>query len=306
MKIEISAVICTHNREKYIEKSLSSLVRQNLDKDKFEIIVVDNASTDKTRDIVNNYVVEQSNIKYIYEPLLGHSQSRNTGWQNSKGKYVAYLDDDALADVDWLKNILTVFENVKPAPGIVGGKIDPIWESEPPVWLSEKMRRILTILDWSDEPVVLNNTHMWLAGANIAYNKSLFEKYGGFDINLGRKGQNLLSCDETLLNNIIQDAGNNIYYDPGISVQHHIPPERLLKSWHIKRQYWNGVSVAYIDNYYSRNSISNKIHSILKNLYIPIKNGIKIISGTKKCNDRLLEIICDFAYRIGYIRGIFR
>ena len=208
MDIAISAVICTHNREKYIEKSLTSLIGQTLEKERYEIIVVDNASTDKTRDIVEKYTKQQANIKYIYEPVLGHSQSRNTGWQNAVGKYVAYLDDDAVADPDWLKNILNVYQEIKPEPGIVGGKIDPIWESDPPAWLSDQMTRILTVIDWSNEPVVLNNSHMWLAGANIAYQKSLFEKYGGFDVKLGRKGQNLLCTELQTFNSYLQTCSN--------------------------------------------------------------------------------------------------
>ena len=306
MDIAISAVICTHNREKYIEKSLTSLINQTLEKENYEIIVVDNASTDNTRDITTKFLKLHTNIKYINEPVLGLSQSRNTGWQNSEGKYVAYLDDDAVADPDWLKNILSVFRNAKPAPGIVGGKIDPIWESDPPAWLSDQMIRALTVIDWSKEPVVLNNTHMWLAGANIAYQKSLFLKHGGFDVSLGRKGQNLLSCEETILNSIIEDAGYNIYYDPSIRVRHHIPPDRIKKSWHVKRQYWNGVSVAYIHTHGSNNSLLKNTEHLYKNFILLARNTLKLISGRKSKNDTFLETICEFAFRCGYARGIFR
>ena len=84
----ISVVICTHNRAEYLRKSLRSVVKQSFPKDKYEILVIDNASTDTTKEIIELESEKSNKIKYIYEPILGLSQARNTGWLNSNGDYV--------------------------------------------------------------------------------------------------------------------------------------------------------------------------------------------------------------------------
>src|SRR3989337_3554689 len=108
MSFVISAIICTHNRVEYLTKAIQSLVDQNIPKSKYEIIVVDNCSTDSTREVVEKFS-SKSNIRYIYEPTLGANKARNTGWRNARGKYIAYLDDDAIASPVWLCRILQGF-----------------------------------------------------------------------------------------------------------------------------------------------------------------------------------------------------
>ena len=147
MNIDISAIICTHNRASYLIKAIQSLVNQTLDKSLYEIIIVDNGSTDDTKRIVSEEFASVRNLKYVYEPILGLSQARNTGWKNAKGKYVAYLDDDAIADSQWIEKILLTFNSVKPTHGALGGKVEPIWESPRPRWVSDSMLVAVTIVD---------------------------------------------------------------------------------------------------------------------------------------------------------------
>ena len=135
MTVRISAIVCTYNRSTYLRKALGSLVDQSLSKDQYEVIVIDNGSQDDTRQVIDEFSW-MPNLKYVYEPNLGLSQARNTGWRNAHGGYVAYLDDDAIACPRWLEKILEVFENVKPRPGCVGGKIEPRWELGHPLILS--------------------------------------------------------------------------------------------------------------------------------------------------------------------------
>ena len=203
----ISAIICTHNRAEYLGKAIQSLIDQSLDKKDYEILVIDNASTDKTKEICSKF----NEIIYVYEPKLGLSHARNTGLKKAKGRYIAYLDDDAIASKDWLKNIIKTFENNKKIVAL-GGKIEPIWESTRPKWLSDGMLGMLAVVDWGNKSKFLKDDE-WIAGANIAFNKQFLEDSGGFDINLGRKGKNLLSMEETLLFDKIKDKGYKIYYD---------------------------------------------------------------------------------------------
>ncbi len=195
MNIKISAIICTYNRASYLLEALSSLANQMIPLEEYEVIVVDNGSTDNTKQAISGFSM-QPNIRYIYEFELGLSQARNTGWQNAKGEYIAYLDDDAIADQAWLAKIVEVFEIVKPQPGCIGGKVYPIWEAPRPYWLSDHLASWLAILDYSDTFTTLDDPSC-LVGANIAYPRHLLETLGGFKISLGRKGNNLLSNEES-------------------------------------------------------------------------------------------------------------
>ena len=87
MNTIISAVICTHNRQAFIEKAVQSLLDQTLDKNLYEIIVVDNNSNDNTAAIMKKIRAEQQNVTYIFEKNLGLSFARNAGWKNARGKY---------------------------------------------------------------------------------------------------------------------------------------------------------------------------------------------------------------------------
>src|SRR3990170_3383610 len=121
MSILISAIVCTHNRAPYLFKALRSLDNQTLDSALYEVIVVDNASKDNTKEVFREFS-GKTNWRYIYEPDIGLSRARNTGWRNAHGAYIAYLDDDAVACPEWLENIINVFETFKPSPASVWGR----------------------------------------------------------------------------------------------------------------------------------------------------------------------------------------
>jgi len=141
----ISAIICTHNRDQYLGAAIDSLLSQTIDN--YEIIVVDNASTDTTAAIVKDRIPAETDaanqsppVHYVYESTLGLSVARNRGAEVAKGEILAYLDDDAEASKGWLASLLDVFEkNEKIA--IAGGKVTLIWppSAQPPRWLSDDL-----------------------------------------------------------------------------------------------------------------------------------------------------------------------
>lgn len=240
VSVKISAIICTYNRAEYLRKAIKSLVEQTLSKDNYEIIIVDNASEDNTKEVVKEFS-DVSNLRYIYEAKLGLAQARNTGWQAAKGEYVAYIDDDTTASPSWLKKVLEVYGSVTPQPGCVGGKIEPIWEAPRPSWLPDSKLGDLAIVNWSDKPVILSE-EQWLAGANMSLPKKILEEVNGFQIGLGRTGNKLFTGEDILLQRQLIRKGYSCFYHPEILVWHHIPASRLTKSWFIKRAFWQGVS----------------------------------------------------------------
>jgi len=240
--VRISAVICTLNRAAYLAKAMESLVNQTYPKEYYEIIVVDNGSTDNTREVVEQFS-QLARIRYIHEPIKGLSRARNTGWQAASGKYVAYLDDDAIACPHWLDKMMEAFETAEPRPASVGGKAVPLWESERPAWLEDRMLGAYAIVDWGKQARFfkpLSPEHH--VGCNIAYTRTVLQECGGFNVNLGRKGGNLLSNDENLIRQYIDSHGLGIYYDPEILVEHVVPKERLTRRFMLRRRFWQGIS----------------------------------------------------------------
>jgi glycosyltransferase involved in cell wall biosynthesis len=240
----ISAIVCTHNRAAYLNKALQSLVDQSLRQDRYEILVVDNCSMDSTKDVIAEFS-SVKNLHYCHEAQLGLSYARNTGWRAAKGRYVAYLDDDAIACPTWLETIVDVFETVTPRPGCIGGKTSPIWEAPRPTWLSDELVSGLTVIDWSETPQTLPDlTRQWLVGANLAFPVDILQEVGGFTSGLDRRGSRLLSSGDIFLEKQILKAGYSCFYHPLIAVEHHIPRTRLEKSWFMRRYYWQGISDA--------------------------------------------------------------
>lgn len=242
MTAQISVVICTYNRAAYLRKALQGLVEQTLPRSEYEVLVVDNAPADDTWTVVKEFAA-RAPVRYLGEPALGANRARNTGWRNAAGYFVAFQDDDVIAAPRWLENILYAFDTVQPRPGCIGGKVEPIWEAPRPDWLSDELALSLALLDLSPKPLFLDGRQL-MVSANLAFPRAVLEELGGFEVFLGRRGGNLLSMDENLLQKRLLVRGLTCYYDPAVAVRHHVSAARLTRHWFRRRLYWEGVSLA--------------------------------------------------------------
>lgn len=301
--MKITSIICTYNLCEELKKAIQSLTRQTLAKKDYEILVVDNASTDGTREVVKQFETEE-NLRYIFEPNPGLSHARNIGWQEAQGGIIAYLDHDAIACPEWLECILDAFLTV-PDVGAVGGKVRPIWGAPRPVWLSDKMMHSLSVLDWSDAPIFLTD-EQWLVGANISFPRNLLEEVGGFSADLSRMGKNLLSNDEILMLKQIKARGFKVFYHPQIMVEHLVPANRLRKNWFKRRYYWQGISTAILD-YWNKTITKKEKYTVIKSqCRVFRKNPELFYNLFRYSNDRKVwdDKIISY-YRLGYMKGIF-
>jgi len=267
----ISAIICTHNREQYLGAAIDSLLAQSMKAygaDSYEIIVVDNASTDSTAEIVQSRIapldvpqpevaktevikitaetVSHPILQYVYESTLGLSAARNTGATVAKGEIVAYLDDDAEASECWLASLLSTFEqNEKIA--IAGGKVTLIWppNAQPPSWLSADLASGLGAYDLGDQMVYIHQPSLTPRGLNYALRKSFLQEAGGFDLKLGRVGKNLLSNEEQQMTRMALDSGWQVAYVPSAIAAHNVAPARMKPGWFLSRSWWQGISESY-------------------------------------------------------------
>lgn len=242
----VSVVICTRNRSTDLANAIRSVVEQAPDTPPYEIVVVDNGSTDETRQIVAAFE-GAGRVRYVYEPEPGLCHARNAGWRSARGEYIAYLDDDAVACATWVAHVVEGFD-MAPEVGVVGGRVDPVWQASRPAWLGDQAALGLTIVNWSDTPKILADLQSeWLVGANMAVRADLLKQAGGFRAELDRVGAQMLSSGDVFLLKEVVRCGFQCLYHPGMAVTHIVTPGRLTKRWFRRRYFWQGVSDAVME-----------------------------------------------------------
>jgi len=242
----LTVAICTHNRAAYLELALQSLWAQSAAASAFDVLVVDNASSDATPAVVERARASRPDIRYVREPKLGLSHARNRAIAETQSPVIAFLDDDAIAAPLWVERLLHCFTQLSPRPVAVGGPIHPIWEAPRPPWLADSLLGYITVLERRGS-AHLDLSKQLIFGANMAFDRQALVDIGGFSVALGRVGERLLSGEEMLLLRQLHARGACGYYDEQASVRHHVAASRLSKSWFYRRIYWDGLSTALIN-----------------------------------------------------------
>jgi glucosyl-dolichyl phosphate glucuronosyltransferase len=238
--ISISVVVCTYNRADLLRTALESLCNQDIDRSLYEIIIVDNNSTDDTRSVVEGFT-DHGNVQYIFEKKPGPSHARNAGWKQARGEYVGFFDDDAKAPENWLTVADRIIRDT--SPDIFGGPYFPYYTSERPAWFKEEYE---SFRPWSEPRILAVTEH--LCGTNIFFRRSLLEMSGGFDAMLGPHGDVMGYGEETALMITIRNRKPDaeVLYDPALYVFHLVRPDKMKIGWilhnlFIAGQYFNYV-----------------------------------------------------------------
>jgi len=256
-EISISAIVCTHNREQYLGAAINSLLSQKFAAD-FEVIVVDNASSDRTREIVQEQF-SHPRLHYVYEPVTGLSVARNTGAKRAQGEILAYLDDDAIASEGWLQALWDHYQ--QPAHqdvAIAGGRTTLIWPEgvHPPQWISTELSGCLGFYNLGNAPKFIDKPGQTPRGLNYSMRRCFWELVGGFDSQLGRVGKRLLSNEELQMTERAIEMGWRVAYVPEALVAHHVAPERLHYGWFLNRSWWQGISEYYREALANRQGVA--------------------------------------------------
>jgi glycosyltransferase involved in cell wall biosynthesis len=234
-----SIIICTYNRSDSLQRTLKKFESLLTPKDfSFDIIVVDNNSSDDTRTVTENFIrLTKLEVKYIFEKKQGKSFALNRGIIEANGEIIAFTDDDILVRHDWLVNIIKAFYENECV--CVGGKIILRLEKTRPEWLTGKLMEQLGFLDLGNVSFLLTQPKLY--GANFAVKKTVFKKYGYFDEELGPKGNKMYNNEDIHFVSKLIDGGERVVYSPDIIVEHVIPLHHIRKSYFRKRMYDQGV-----------------------------------------------------------------
>jgi glucosyl-dolichyl phosphate glucuronosyltransferase len=223
-----SVIVCTYNRCDSLRRTLRTLCHLEIPVGvTWELMVVDNNSRDATRAVSESFA-RQLPLRYIFEPRQGVNRARNHGLAEATGQIVMYTDDDVDVDRQWLASLWDAATR-HPEISIFGGRIFPLWEQTPPVWLVENSESILRTLvahfDLGNQEKVLTDACAAPWGTNMAFRRSVFAGRFRFREDLGRKGRNHVRAGETDLIQRLVKAGHKRLYVPGAIVYHRNPPD---------------------------------------------------------------------------------
>jgi glycosyltransferase involved in cell wall biosynthesis len=232
---DFSIVIPTLNRAELLRPLLDSLLTQCAAEIDYEILVVDNGSSDGTRAVVEEYGAGDERIRYVYEPRPGVSHARNAGIERARSPIVAFIDDDVEAASDWLTSLKRAFDE-HPEADCVGGRVRPRWRAPRPSWLTSDHAGAIAV---QDRPhfftVGPHHASPCLLTANFACRRRVFDEVGLFSP-LFRRGQ------DRELQMRMWRAGKTGVYCPSVEVIVEPPADRLVKEYHRR---WHATTAMY-------------------------------------------------------------
>lgn len=237
---EVSIVVCTLDRQLEVARAIRSILAQDVDARRYEIVVVDNRSRDRTREVIEEIQQGAPNVRYVYEPVLGLSTARNTGTREARAPIVAFFDDDATAEPGWLEAMLQLIKDY-PEAGAAGGPIEVGWPCPKPEWMPKDLQGYYGACNYGDSRRFLTFPQ-YPYGSNMFVRREHLDAIGGFREEVGAKGQNIMSGDELDVFQRLSEIGVKVIYEPTALVRHWVPENRVSRKWLLHRAYKHGFS----------------------------------------------------------------
>ncbi|HEY3067500.1 MAG TPA: glycosyltransferase family 2 protein [Methylomirabilota bacterium] len=230
---DVSVVISTYNRCDTLRGALESVLAQETGPVTYEIIVVDNNSTDGTREVVDSIIARgHRHVRYLFEGRQGLSHARNAGIAEARAPLIAFTDDDVRVASDWVANIKRAFDG-HPEVDYVGGRVLPRWPTTPPTWLTRDHWSAMALSDFGDAPMYVNHEAQYcLIGANLAFRRESFDRFGLFQPDFQRVRDGIGSTEDHELQLRLWEAQRQGLYVPDLVVLAEVEPRRLSKQYH--------------------------------------------------------------------------
>jgi len=239
--MNISVVLASYNRAASLSITLESFSRLVVPGGlSWELLVVDNNSTDSTRSVVEEFGGTAGfPVRYVFEKRQGRSAALNAGIAVAEGEIVVFTDDDVLLHRDWLFTLKQTFDRFDCAA--VAGRVVPVWNYPKPDWLEMEGQFAITNFELGDEFKEIKEPPL---GANSAFRREIFRRHGLFRLDLGVTGsKHTVTCDDTEFGQRLIQAGDKIVYCPTAIVYHPVDPNRATKKYFLFWYYYNGVSL---------------------------------------------------------------
>ncbi len=292
--MKLSIIVCTYNRSRHLASVLESLSTQQTPEGfQWEVLVIDNNSRDDTQAVFEEFARRgKLQVRYVMETRQGLSHARNRGIAEASGEYLAFIDDDALADAHWVIELSNALDRYK--CDCVGGKIYLKHVNPLPRWLTKELWGFLACLDYGDTPLKLPTQYIY--GTNMAFTRRILNIVGEFNTELGRTGYLPIGGEETDLIDRIRAFHGEVYYVPSAIVNHVIDDYKLQKSYFYSLHFLEGKS--------NGKMLKGKIKGQL--LGIPLYIFLQLFRNIGRCayNPSVRKKM-NIWWDLGFIRGCF-
>jgi glycosyltransferase involved in cell wall biosynthesis len=295
----VSVIIPTHNRSQLLRRTIDTFLAQTYPADRWELILVDNNSSDDTAGVIAAVVARDDRVRGLSEIRKGAHFARNSGALAARGDILYFTDDDMLAERDMLERIVEGFDT-DDAVASVTGKVLPKWETEPPLWVLEHCRNALLSLIDLGEATIVSDDDPGVFSCHQAVRREVFMEAGGF--NPDTNAELFTGDNETGLNIKIKKLGHRFAY-VGTAVTHHmIPASRMTQRYLNSRLADQG----FCDSYTQFRAIHPSRARLLKRMVAhSVLAGMDIVRAAARRVAGDTEWRLDFA-RVFYHRNRLR
>jgi glycosyltransferase involved in cell wall biosynthesis len=314
--VDATVLICTYNRAGDLGRTLDSLARSTAPGFSWDVMVVDNNSSDRTREVVEERVSGYPvRLRYLFEPRQGKSNALNTGMSAAHAQVIVFTDDDVDVAPGWLA------AGVRPLLAradidYTGGPVRPIWTAPRPAWLDEKgnLGGTIAVKDHGGREFIFEDERKTPLGVNMAVRRSLIERIGGFRPDLGRNGTSLLGQEQAEFFYRSRDAGARGLYVPAMELDHVVAASRLTRRYFRRWWYWKGISHARVHRIHGFSELGVDIARAPRVFGVPrfiFGNALKSVRGWLGAwlppnPARRAERRLALAYYAGYCRETWR
>ncbi|MBS1841137.1 MAG: glycosyltransferase family 2 protein [Acidobacteria bacterium] len=283
---DITVIICTFNRSSGLNKTLHSLAASVVPSSiSWEVLIIDNNSTDATADVAKSFVKQQPNrFRYLLETKQGKSFALNRGIAESAGRVLAFVDDDAVVQADWLFNLSSpILEGECQG---TGGRILPQGTFRPPAWFPKDHQQAQGALVIFDLGPQRSRLHTAPFGTNMAFRKFVFEKYGEFRTDLGPPPAPHRGEDSEFAGRLLA-AGEEMLYLPSALVFHELPVHRMTKSYIQKWSLEKGYSDAALSSEAERYKIGGVPLYLVRRLLVWATRWLASVRPAQRFGNKL-------------------
>ena len=293
---QISIAVCTFNHLDYLRICLNALSNQSIAQEEFEVWIIDNDSTDGTDLFVKEFIRTHSNFHYVKENKLGLSYARNKALSVIKSEWIAFVDDDVVVGVNYVRTIQTIIQEHEFV--FFGGEIKARYIGKKPKWIPDNFNEF-SVQTSSNK--VLNSG--FIVGANMIMKRDLILSIGGFDVNLGMKGDNTGYGEEDHIQYLLRERNYEIAYFSELSVDHIVHENKLLLKWHIQSSFAHGRDKAIKASDNLLQAVFLLLKSILGLLLKRFPEGLRLLIIDKNYfwQNFFLYMFTPIFFRIGVI-----
>jgi glycosyltransferase involved in cell wall biosynthesis len=226
--LDVTVAICTWNRRPLLEQTLASLEKMRPGATRWDLLIVDNGSTDGTAELVHDWIERGTlPLRYVVEPTLGLSQARNRAVREARAEWLLFTDDDVLVDPCWLEAFVASARR-HPLAGAIGGRVDPWFVERPDPEMCRAFPALakgFCGLNLGPEEAVVPE-EFYLVGANFGIRIDP-ARPAPFHTRLGAVGANPIGGEEVAYQMELRRAGHDIIWCPAMRVKHYVDPQRM-------------------------------------------------------------------------------